>query len=121
MNKSCVYNKEINCTGCDECYICDLNSNRRCNNCGKCLQLEGYDIRAIEVEDIFETQKDMVEYDELNELQEGSEESNDHDEDREGFWEFIDDIKELKDLVEEDQELKLHEEYPGLFVYKKTE
>jgi hypothetical protein len=118
LSKTCIYDKEKACNGCDECYTCDLNPNKRCNNCGKCLELEGYDIRAIEVEDIFETQNDLLDYDDLNELHD---EANDDQADREGFWEFIDDIKELNDLMVEEQNLKLHEEYPGLFVYKKTE
>ncbi len=27
------------CTGCGECEICDLDSNKICDNCGRCLDI----------------------------------------------------------------------------------
>lgn len=32
-----LYDRE--CIGCMECEICDLNSNKICDNCGKCLDI----------------------------------------------------------------------------------
>ena len=31
---------------------CDIYENKICDNCGKCLEMEGVDIRAIKIEDI---------------------------------------------------------------------
>lgn len=31
---------------------CDIYENRICDNCGKCLEMEGIDIKAIKIEDI---------------------------------------------------------------------
>lgn len=28
------------CTGCGECEICDLDRNKICDNCGKCLNIK---------------------------------------------------------------------------------
>jgi hypothetical protein len=80
--------------------------------------MEGYDIKAIEIDDIFESDKDIDEFHELNELH--SEANNTLNEDNE-LWDYIDDIKELKDLLEDEKELNIYEEFPGLIVYKKNE
>ncbi|MGL4948778.1 MAG: hypothetical protein ACRC5M_00205 [Anaeroplasmataceae bacterium] len=34
---------------------CDLKKNKICDNCGECLEQEGVDIRAINIEDIAKT------------------------------------------------------------------
>lgn len=34
---------------------CDIYENKICDNCGKCLEQEGVDIRAIKIEDIAKT------------------------------------------------------------------
>ena len=39
LGQKCVlYERE--CTGCLECEICDLDSNKICDNCGKCLNIQ---------------------------------------------------------------------------------
>lgn len=43
-------NKEYN-----EDDYCDIYKNKICDNCGKCLEMEGIDIRAIKIEDISKT------------------------------------------------------------------
>ena len=30
------------CIGCLECEICDLDENKVCDNCGKCLEIRDY-------------------------------------------------------------------------------
>lgn len=35
--------------------VCDIYSKKICDNCGKCLELEGVDIRAINIDDIAKT------------------------------------------------------------------
>jgi hypothetical protein len=79
------------------------------------MQLEGYDIRAIQIDDILENDKDMMDFEELNKLHD---ESNDELTSNEEFWDYIDDIKELKDLIEQG-EINIYEDYPGLLVYNK--
>ncbi len=38
-NNQCVlYDRE--CIGCMECEICDLDKNKICDNCGKCLEVK---------------------------------------------------------------------------------
>lgn len=38
IRESCVlYDRE--CIGCLECEICDLDKNKICDNCGKCLDI----------------------------------------------------------------------------------
>lgn len=37
---------------------CDIYENKICDNCGKCLELEGIDTRAIRIEDIAKTQEE---------------------------------------------------------------
>lgn len=32
--------------------LCDIFENKICDNCGKCLEIDGIDIRAINIEDI---------------------------------------------------------------------
>lgn len=32
--------------------LCDIFENKICDNCGKCLEIDGVDIRAINIEDI---------------------------------------------------------------------
>ena len=39
IGQKCVlYERE--CTGCLECEICDLDKNKICDNCGKCLNIQ---------------------------------------------------------------------------------
>lgn len=37
-NKCVLYDRE--CIGCLECETCDLDPNKTCNNCGKCLDIK---------------------------------------------------------------------------------
>lgn len=37
-NKCVLYDRE--CIGCMECEICDLDKNKICDNCGKCLEVK---------------------------------------------------------------------------------
>ena len=39
IGQQCVlYDRE--CNGCLECEICDLDKNKICDNCGKCLNIQ---------------------------------------------------------------------------------
>lgn len=117
VNKACIFNTNKHCNNCGECDICDLDPRKKCNNCGKCLELEGYDVKAINIDEIFENDGDIREYDELDRIHSNA---NVELENEEEFWEYIDDIKELKDMIEEDNELNLlYEEFPGLLNFNK--
>lgn len=49
FGKKCVlYDRE--CTGCLECEVCDLDPNKICDNCGKCLEIK--DFATIKIEKI---------------------------------------------------------------------
>ena len=37
---------------CGECEMCDLDPNKVCDNCMKCLNLDKADYRAIEIDEI---------------------------------------------------------------------
>ena len=38
--KGGLYDRD--CIGCLECEICDLDKNKICDNCGKCLDIKDY-------------------------------------------------------------------------------
>lgn len=116
MNKTCIFNEKKLCDECGDCMRCDLDSSKLCNNCGKCLEMEGYDLKAIKIDDIIDdtdeakvVQKEGLVEDNSDFLKEDS-----------PLWEFIDDIKDIKDIETEDilgnKKLDMHEEYPGLIV-----
>lgn len=119
IEKHCLFNKSITCTNCGECFACDITSNKKCNNCGKCLELEGYDTKAIRIDEIMNEEEgepiEVVVDEESSDKVDLSEDS--------PIWEFIDDIKELKDLLGDDKVVNdaAHEEFPGLIVVNKKD
>ena len=53
--KACVlYDRE--CIDCGECEICDLDSNKKCDNCGKCIKNDN-DFTAIKITKIITDNK----------------------------------------------------------------
>lgn len=60
--KQCVlYDRE--CIECGECNMCDLDPSKVCDNCGKCIGLDGnLDYRAIRVDGIVCEDMDPDEY-----------------------------------------------------------
>ena len=74
---------------------CDIYENKICDNCGKCLEMDGVDVRAIKIEDIAKTQEE-------NEVLEE---------------EFLDEIKST--LSEEDLEEIKAQNLNLLEIYKK--
>ncbi|MCM8710651.1 hypothetical protein M2651_06360 [Clostridium sp. SYSU_GA19001] len=118
MSKTCIFYNDKLCNDCNECFICDLNANKKCNNCGKCLELEGYDMRAINIDEIFDDESEFNEYEYLDKIHNQANISLSEDSEQ---WDYIDDIKELKELFEEDKELSVLEEFPGLISINKKE
>ena len=49
---------------------CDIYENKICDNCGKCLEMEGIDVKAIKIEDIAKTVEEnkVLEEEYLNSL-----------------------------------------------------
>lgn len=70
--------------------LCDIFENKICDNCGKCLELEGIDTKAIRIEDIAKTKEENSVLEE----------------------EFLDDLKasldeaELEEIEEENMDLQ---------------
>lgn len=50
MNKECVLYDRY-CIECGECNLCDLDDNKICDNCGKCIE-EDADYIGIDIDDI---------------------------------------------------------------------
>ena len=50
LGKECVlYNRE--CIGCLECETCDLDPNKVCDNCGKCIDVQEF--ASIKIDKIY--------------------------------------------------------------------
>ena len=37
IGEPCVLDPDLPCVGCKDCLMCDLNPEKYCDNCGKCL------------------------------------------------------------------------------------
>ena len=62
MNKRCVL-EDRPCMECGECNLCDLDSSKVCDNCGKCIGLDGaLEYRAIKVDGIVREEMDASDY-----------------------------------------------------------
>lgn len=49
MQKCVLYDRD--CIGCLECETCDLDPDKVCDNCGKCLDIK--DVASIKIEKIY--------------------------------------------------------------------
>lgn len=114
MDKKCIFEKDKICNDCGECDRCDLNPDKICNNCGTCLKLEGYDIRSIQIDEIMDDDDKNIDLEEDGYVMEKQAKSEVDEDDPE--WEFIDDIKDISELIKEQKNNKeLIEEFPGFF------
>ena len=50
MKKCVLYDRE--CISCNECNVCDLDPNKICDNCEKCLALEDNDYKGVVIDEI---------------------------------------------------------------------
>jgi hypothetical protein len=136
MEKICLLDENKKCTNCKECDKCDLNPEKICNNCGKCLDLEGYAHKEVIIDKILENPDEIEEYEESLEEEEIDENAaeeflNDYDDDyvrdeKDELpyeLELIDDIDGLSELLEDEEKRKriIEEKSPGIFVIKKTD
>ena len=92
---------------------CDIYENKICDNCGKCLESEGVDIRAIGIEDIAKTVEEnkILEEEYMNSLRENefiteSEEFNEESVDPEEYKSIADAYKKFQ----EEHNINLDEE-----------
>ena len=130
---------------------CDIYENRICDNCGKCLEMEGIDIKAIKIEDIAKNieenavleeefvndLKSNLNEDELDEINKenldlkdiydrfginnSSFDDNYDDEEYEDAFEHMEYIEDLADLNDADFEDMTEEVYPGVRRFKNIE
>ena len=53
--QQCVlYERE--CIGCMECETCDLDPNKVCDNCGKCIEMD--DVASIKIDKVYMNPED---------------------------------------------------------------
>ena len=58
--KKCVLDDSKICDECGECDRCELDLNKICDNCMKCV-FSGADYRAIEIDEIIESEQEPEE------------------------------------------------------------
>jgi hypothetical protein len=136
MEKKCIFNKESNCTNCGECDICDLDKNKICDSCGKCLKnTEDKEYRTLGIDSILDEDYSDADIDFENEDIDSSElssenksldsfrnnSSSDYTEcEEQDEWILIDDVPGLKEMIEDnDIPIGYSEEFPGLMIFKK--
>ena len=128
---------------------CDIYENKICDNCGKCLEMEGIDTKAIKIEDIAKNLEENsvleeefandlkanLNEEELEEIQEenlelkdiysrfglSNELADDIEEEYEDAFEHIEYIEELANLNDADFEEMTEEVYPGVRRFKKID
>jgi len=126
---------------------CDIYENKICDNCGKCLELEGIDTKAIKIEDIAKTKeenelleeeflidlKTSLTEDELHEIDEenldlkdiyskfgkATNEIDNSEEDYEDAFEHIEYLDEVGLNTDVDLDEMTEEVYPGIRKLKK--
>ncbi|SHH54722.1 hypothetical protein [Clostridium intestinale] len=112
---------------------CIYDSNKICDNCGKCLEAEGVDIRAIKIEDIAKVSEETSikasesltleeEIDDQEDSVEVFDESNFFEEEEyEDAWDHIEYIDDVQNILDDDIALEENSEeiYPGLIRIKR--
>lgn len=124
---------------CDNCTICTCEDGKICENCSKCLGIDGYEARAIKIDEVIDKGEDsnfkfdlgdFSEFDVENEEEELEEHSDyiTKDEDElpyidameDGNWEYIEDIEGMEEMMHENNSSDvLVEQFPGLYIINK--
>lgn len=124
---------------CDNCTICTCEDGKVCENCSKCLGIDGYETRAIKIDEVIDKDEDsnlkfdlgdFSEFDVENEDEELEADSDymPKDEDElpyidameDGNWEYIEDIEGMEEMMHENNSSDvLVEQFPGLYVINK--
>lgn len=88
--------------------FCDIYENKICDNCGKCLEIDGIDTKAIKIEDIAKTKEEnkLLEEEFLNDLKTSLNEDELHeiDEDKLDLKEIYNKFGIEKDLFDDSVE-----------------
>jgi hypothetical protein len=79
---------------------CDLNPNKICDNCEKCLEIDGVDYEEVIIEGFLEDESEVEEYLTENWIEKSSIE-NGCSEEENYEYEYIEDIPELKKQYDE--------------------
>ncbi|WP_315113240.1 hypothetical protein [Clostridium intestinale] len=110
---------------------CIYDSNKICDNCGKCLEAEGVDIRAIKIEEIAKVSEETsiqasesleAEIDDEEDSVEVFDESSFlEEEEYEDAWDHIEYIDDVQNILDDDIALEENSEeiYPGLIRIKR--
>ena len=54
MERRCQLYDDRNCTECGECSRCDLDPNKLCDNCMRCIKRPTADYAAIEIDEVMD-------------------------------------------------------------------
>ncbi|HIQ83157.1 MAG TPA: hypothetical protein IAA52_08640 [Candidatus Pullichristensenella stercorigallinarum] len=57
MPKYCVLEDDRLCTDCGHCNMCDLDPEKVCDNCMRCLNRSGADFAQIEIDAVYTTEE----------------------------------------------------------------
>ena len=52
MEKHCILDEERRCVDCGDCLTCDLDPEKLCDNCMRCVQKSNADYLAIEIDEV---------------------------------------------------------------------
>ena len=52
MEKHCVLDEDRLCVDCGDCLVCDINPEKRCDNCMQCVKKSGADYLSIEIDEV---------------------------------------------------------------------
>ncbi len=52
MEKYCVLDEDRLCVDCGDCLVCDLNPEKRCDNCMQCVKKSDADYLSIEIDEV---------------------------------------------------------------------
>lgn len=128
--KKCIFDNLKTCNDCNDCMVCEYDEKKTCDNCGKCLGIDGLDIRGVKIEELATNldeskvfEEDLLDDEFSADIEVSNLESiNDpiYRENEEDMWEFIDDIKDLSSLIDEEKNSGVEETFPGLISLKKN-
>lgn len=52
MEKHCILDEDSLCVDCGDCLVCDMDSEKLCDNCMRCVQKSNADYLAIEIDEV---------------------------------------------------------------------
>lgn len=93
---------------------CDIYENKICDNCGKCLEMEGIDTKAIKIEDIAKTKEEneILEEEFFNDLKASlsEDELQEINEDNLDLKEIYNKYRKTSDLFDESSDVEEYED-----------